>query len=435
MNIYLKCLPIIQLLEKSIMMDIMNTYKFDVPLEEHVTEMVSSKVTTFKIKMSIPVIDDVLSECDEYSSEYISDLIETFSKYHLSLDSGVRRIDSIAFHNFIMRFINDYNANISRLADINGDTFKSLAWNFSTDNNLDIVVKGVLKIYINDLLSRNDNDKGFFLDFLKRWRYRESCFYKLEPLFLEDDWDSIAYDFLFNFDQYKAVIYRYYYEFYIRSNDPKFSIAKKLLDFSDRTDYMDEADIAILINNLRDISVDDISDDNDDNVEAIDINATADYDADTDVGFDFTYNGVKSRNYEDYTLRLYFGKPLEHQLEAIDSFKNNMDIHISMMYKNLIDSASKDSTDFTSKIRFDYLRDNQGKIVERENIVKIFKRWDRYLDVYDMRKRNLTWGQIVSEIHKKSKYGNKQKTVPDIRKDYKEAERLIQSASDLSFPY
>lgn len=432
MNILLKYSPIINAVDCSIFTSILSDYEFDRPLEEHVTEKVCENEQLRKFKVNIPLLDTLLGDDVDIESNSLSELFLSIFEYSSQLDPGVKRYDNASVIVFMSSIYKDFANNINRIIENNISSFEELKIEFGVDGCSEALLTGLFRLYLHDVLQKNGTTRSILMDFLKKYRYRENVFCEFEQFFYESDWECIVDDYLFNFTLYESTVYYYFFEFYIRSTNPKLSFATDLLDRSMSVHDISDDELVDLKSYLNEICVDDATN-----------SLTSTYDVDLDYGKvvsseyhdQIKINGIEVLPYLDFTFRLHTFKPLEHQLEELDIFRNNVSVYISMLNKNIKDNSCNDSLGTSYKVGCDYIRDASGKIVEREKIERLFTRWQRYLDIYDMKKSGSSLGQIVSKMHKIKEYGGTPKSPAEASKDYKEAERLILSASTLTFPY
>jgi len=228
---------------------------------------------------------------------------------------------------------------------------------------------------------RSDKDKEYIVSVLKRFRYKPQVYDLIKKLFPASEVEAIENDYMFNFFRYKKEFYKYYYEYYTRNNDYDPKISEMLLLYSkdNDKDYEDTKPYKISFN-----------------------------------------------------VDLY--KPLEHVLEDLNDFRK-------AVYMMLTDTLGSDEsrTDSTSRFGFHYLKDyfrQAGKIEERNNIPELFKRWQRYLEIFDYIDRdghNLT--KTTSIINKKIPDRTTKKVASTVKNEYAEALRLIESAANGTFPY
>jgi len=218
-----------------------------------------------------------------------------------------------------------------------------------------------------------EEDKPILSNYLNRFRYKPELLDAIKPFIPVKLYDDVTNDYKFNFIKYAKAVYDYYYEFYKRGEG------------------IDE-DMLETIDSLR-------------NEEKID------------------YIIKESKFSRDSLLEFKFkatlSKPIEHIIEELEVFRETVALAMLNMYEE-----KKSAYDRPYHILADYIRDNSGKIVDHEKLSKMFKRWQRILDVYVLRhEKGMTYGQI------KSKLG-----IPDPRKDFLEAQRLILSATQGMFP-
>lgn len=441
MNLNFKYIPILHLLRyTSLFNKIDSEYDFNRSIYENAKESATEYFETlFPAKISLPIFDDLIADNIVDPCPNLINLINSMLEYLVNMPYEVQRVETFALRNFFHILRDDYASGIEAIANDNKQYIYDISEKYKHDQNADELIENLLKIYFHTRLKQNSLVKESIVDFLKRWRYRESIFNRFSNYFFSEDGEIFLDDYLFNFDLYQGKIFRYFFEFYIRSDDPKLSMAYEILNESDisfeKTDNeLDEIEKLLKEKCFNDLN-DEYSDaDNEDNNEL---------EHDTEINDEITVDGVTSKPFSDFTFRLHLTKPLEHQLEDLESFKKHMTICISSINdcinNNKLPNITENSNSLFTKQRSGYVRDKSGKIVESENVDKLFQRWQRYLDVYDLRKRNMTWGEIVDKMHSKDKYcknfyNSAPKTGADARKDFRAAELLIKSASNLSFP-
>lgn len=151
------------------------------------------------------------------------------------------------------------------------------------------------------------------------------------------------------------------------------------------------------------------------------------------------YNAVnESMNTDEpitFTFKLHRFKPYELSLRDLSTFQDNVKACMEVfhhMYKNIT------SNDLLNP---DVMRDGKGRMIERGNPSKIFKRWERCLLTYDLNKnQELTLNELARKASGAMRTPNKRKFNNDVdaasaaKKDIAEAERLIASASKGTFP-
>lgn len=432
MNILLKYSPIINAIDGSLFTSILSNYEFDRPLVEYVTEKVCENDQLYKFKVNIPLLDSLIGDDVDIESNSLSEIFLSIFDYSSQLDPGVKRYDNASAIVFMSSIYKDFATNINMIIEKNISSFEKLKFEFGIDCCPEALLTRLFRLYLHDVLQRNDTTRSILMNFLKKYRYRENIFCKFEPFFYEYDWECIIGDYLFNFALYESTVYYYFFEFYTRSTNPKLSIAIDLLDRSMSVLDISDDELVDLKSYLSEICVDDATN-----------SSTSPYDVDLDhdkvVSSEYhgeiKINGIEVLPYLDFTFRLHTFKPLEHQLEELEIFRNNVSVYISMLNKNIKDNLDNDSLGASYKVGYDYIRDASNKIVEREDIERLFKRWQRYLDIYDLKKSGLTLPKIVSKIRALKVYGQTPKSESEASKDCKEAERLILSAAALTFPY
>lgn len=229
---------------------------------------------------------------------------------------------------------------------------------------------------------RKDEDREHITAILRRFRYKTKLYELIKQLVPQVELEAIENDYLFNFNKYANDFYKYYHEFYIRSDKAKPDMASTLLD---------------------------LAKDNDPDYEG----------------------------YEPYTLQfdidLY--KPIEHVMEELDDFRN-------AAYMMLVENFGSEEfrSDSVKRLGYhslkDYLRDNSGKLEEKNNMSAIFNKWERYLQIYDMVKiKGYTLSQTKNIINKKLSCTMTDKVESTINNECAEAARLIESAVQGTFPY
>lgn len=85
---------------------------------------------------------------------------------------------------------------------------------------------------------------------------------------------------------------------------------------------------------------------------------------------------------------------------------------------------------FEFSFPFDYVQDGNGKI----DPDKLFSRWDRYLSVWDMKKRKMTLTQISMETNRYNEMDIPNSLKP-VKRDLACAQLLIKSTITGTFPY
>lgn len=217
-----------------------------------------------------------------------------------------------------------------------------------------------------------EDDIPDLADYLTRFRYKPLFLSTIKEFIPPKMFKTIISDYNFNFVEYARSVYEYYYEFYRRGDDPDAEMLKTL------ESLCDSDKIEFIINNQV---------------------------SSGDASIEFTYKAI-------------FLKPLEHLIEELDNFRNEVALTVMNSY-----NEKKLALDRPYHILTDYIRDKTGKIVDREDLSKLFTRWKRILDVYDLRIKEKSYEQIRRKLK-----------IADPRKDYVEAQRLILSAIHGTFP-
>lgn len=229
---------------------------------------------------------------------------------------------------------------------------------------------------------RSGEDKEYVVSILRRFRYRSSVYDIVKRLLPASEVEAIESDYLFNFYRYKKDFYKYYHEFYTKNKGYDPEISKMLLLYSKENDY----------------------------------------------------------NYEDIkpykiTFDVDMYKPIEHILEELDDFRNAVYL---MMPDTL--GSNEFRADSTSRFGFHYLKDyfrQSGKLEERNNISELFRRWHRYLEIYDLMdsydKDKLS--KTTRAINNQLPDNTTKKVAATVKNEYDEAVRLIESAAKGTFPY
>lgn len=141
-----------------------------------------------------------------------------------------------------------------------------------------------------------------------------------------------------------------------------------------------------------------------------------------------------------FTFKLYRHRPYELSLRDLNSFQNNVKACMDVFYHmyKCVDGAG---TMFP-----DVLRDTKGRMAERERPSQLFERWERCLLAYGMKRSNeLKLADIAKQsagavrIRNKTKtprtFNNEVDAASAAKKDIAEAERLIASTANGTFPY
>lgn len=218
-----------------------------------------------------------------------------------------------------------------------------------------------------------EEHRPFLTEYLKRFRYRRDFFNAVKPFIPQNELKTITSDFSFNFALYCQAVYEYYFQFYSRGKE------------------IDEA-VKDTLNSLRDLEE-----------------------------IEFILSSISSsiETTLEFNFKASLSKPIEHIKEELDDFRKLVALAVMNMY-----DAKKNSFERPYHILNDYIRDRSGKIVEKEDLSKLFSRWQRLLRVYDLKsKENNSYEQIRRKLN-----------IADPRKDYVEAERLILSATKGLFP-
>lgn len=441
MIFYFKYLPIVKLLQSKSLFDIFDS-EFDfskMSVEEYARGCIDKNSECgITAKIDVPIINNIVSDDTVSPCDSVAALIATIERFILNLTYEVQRTEVLALFSFYHIVTDDFNKNIETIASDNKQYITEITKKYQLSKNADELFKNLIKIYIHEKFKSGGLVKDTIIDFLKRYRYRESIFNEFADYFLREDAKTITDDYLFNFEFYRERVFRHFFEFYIRSSTPKISMAYDILNLSDITDDKTDQEISDLDKMISATCINDLNCEHfyDENYDADPDGNKPEYD--TEINHEIIINDISVKPFADFTFRLHLKKPLAHQLDDLESFKNQLTIYASFL-KDCLKNNSGPRV--VGKIQsplmrqqLDYVRDKAGKIVERENISKLFQRWQRYLNVYDLRMRKLTWGMIVSKMQNKVQYDNAPKTVADARNDFKEAERLIKSASNLTFP-
>lgn len=215
-------------------------------------------------------------------------------------------------------------------------------------------------------------NKQSLMDYLKRFRYKAAFFKVITQFVPASELDSITKDLHFNFVEYATKVYEYYYEFYSRGEavDPSLLQLLASLREYEKVDFILQSMHSDVIPTVK---------------------------------FNFSAN---------------LSEPIEHLLESLNDFRSNVALVIIDSYEE-----KKRYLEAPYHILNDYIRDKAGKIVNHEDLSKLFDMWQRMLEVYDMRKSGKSYGQIKQRLG-----------IKDPSKDVKKAEELILSATRGKFP-
>ena len=125
-------------------------------------------------------------------------------------------------------------------------------------------------------------------------------------------------------------------------------------------------------------------------------------------------------------------QPYDMALKDLEHFTANVTAYIKSYYHT--------TKRHNPSNHADVLRDNSGRMTDREHPSNIFDRWERYLKAYDLsrqgEKKLAAIAKETKDIGKKSRYFHDEiNAASAANKDIAEAERLIISASKGTFPY
>lgn len=329
--------------------------------------------------------------------------IEILDDARAALISG--QIDSFILHsdkhehiiNYIDYFntLNEIEKNIDIcslkvfLKNVNGTIF---TWNVINEvlclDELESMLYQILVMVERlDVSCNEDKYKEFVAEFMRHYRYNTKAYNIICNIIPEYILNKVLNDYSFNFALYAANVYKYYYEFYRRSKVVNNDILSKLCLLKDYAYLKD-----FILSNIVSKSKDDNS------------------------------------HIEKYEFATNTCKPLEHLIEELDDFRNSVAINIINRHKcNKYFSPPY-------HILKDYIRTESLKIKNKAEIDKMFLLWQRYLDVYDFKNDGHSWPKVIRMLKQKGIYTIIPSTVADIKKDYKSAINLIESAVNMTFP-
>jgi len=356
----------------------------------------------FKAKQAANLIHEFIEKSEKvpnYVREYFNAHIVICSdKQVIPLSSKLKQIEDDLFGCFYsqpldvqivdayicMKAISELHVNISkRISDFiknNKDMLSSGIPDKVSDNEYYEFLEDCFLDHYEAFYSA-DKDREHIIAILKRFRYKPQAYELIKQLIPLSELEAIENDYMFNFEKYKCEFYKYYYEFYIRSDNAKTEIADKLLALSKDSDK--------------------------------------DYDG-----------------YTPYSVKfdIDFFKPVEHVMEELDDFRNAMYMMLTDTFggEEIRDNSIKNIGYHLLK---DYIRDSSGKVDERNNLSELFNRWQRYLEIHDMRKtKGYTWTQVRNAVNSTITSGF-MKEAATVKNEYNEAVRLIESAAKGTFPY
>lgn len=127
------------------------------------------------------------------------------------------------------------------------------------------------------------------------------------------------------------------------------------------------------------------------------------------------------------TFKINHMKPKEATLNDLAEFNKNAEFFITLLYE--MQTKLQDNA-----FVLDLIRDSAGRAKDRENPSNIFKRWEIYLKAYDMHTtEKLTPTEIGKRILK-YEYSDDSNKIHRVEDVLEEAEKLIKSAENGTFP-
>lgn len=291
---------------------------------------------------------------------------------------------------FLSYLINDLSTNIRAYICEYINSIKTIFLNYIANRDEIEFCNKLLELYFSILFEQKK--EAAFKDLIKLYRYNSDIFDHISNCLAEKERALLLSDYTINHKGYFCELYSYYYEYYIRCG--KDDDAYNMLLSMTKTCYLWYEEYCRILNTKE---------------SQLNIN---------------------------YTINLL--KPIDHTIDDIDELKQGISVHVAQAQKAIIDDIFGDESEVKYKIlalAFDNIRDKNGKVKNRADIDKMFMRWQRYLDVYDLRKKAYSWMEISKKLEHMKKYKSVPSSVNDVKKDFKEAERLILSASNLTFPY
>lgn len=325
-------------------------------------------------------------------SDWVSLKIATLLKITRSSDIIKSASNIYTLYNLLSFISVDIKSNIDKLLRKHNAICDTLINQYMDDGNINALMDSLLALYLNEKLKTRKS--SVFVRFIKLFRYDNESLLKISSYFGSDGKDNIINDYTINHKLYLQTLYHYYFEYYKRSNSAS------------------EYTCSLL----------EILTQNKDNI------------------FDIMFNSIKEVDSDIY-YKFNPTMPIDHLIDDLNNLKDIFAPILLLDVQNAFTSAISEKSESKEifynifKSGFDYVRSKEGKVINKLNIDKMFRRWQRYLEVFDMHQKGLSWGQIVLEMGKNPIFEKLPKTAADARNDFKQAEILIQSAINLNFPY
>lgn len=147
----------------------------------------------------------------------------------------------------------------------------------------------------------------------------------------------------------------------------------------------------------------------------------------TDDYFEFINEIIQGNETIKFTFEYNMFKPLQLSIDELDEFKCNIEYFMEFCFRYLL----KNSPYY---IRLDAIRDDEGRVKDKNNPDAIFARWQKYIDAYKYHKDGMSNMDIYSILEKGSKVKVNSK-YHKIDSYLRSAKKLIRAAEDGTFPF
>lgn len=147
----------------------------------------------------------------------------------------------------------------------------------------------------------------------------------------------------------------------------------------------------------------------------------------TDDYFEFINEIIQDNETIKFTFEYNMFKPLQLSIDELDEFKCNVEYFMEFCFRYVL----KNSPYY---IRLDAIRDDEGRVKDKNNPDAIFARWQKYLDAYKYHKGGMSNKDIYSILEKGSKVKVNSK-YHKIDSYLRSAKKLIRAAEDGTFPF